>query len=134
MILVRMLARIQPFESIHIISLIIDRHLHLAPISGEISMKYCGQSRNMNCDSEISDSLTLHSRIYLQVSTYMHPLYSKDRDWKNWKKSKNATTRKILRASTINIKYKSCFKRRIKSNLCKNTFVKWISILHGNNA
>lgn len=77
---------IQRSKSIRIISLTIGRHFHLASIPREISMKYCAQSRNMNCDRGISDSLALCSRICPWISTYMHPLYLKDRDWKVWKK------------------------------------------------
>lgn len=82
-------------EHIRIISLTIGRHLHHSPIPGEISMKYCAQSRNVNCDRGISDSLALCSRICPWISTYMHPLYLKDRDWKMCKKSNNILERKI---------------------------------------
>lgn len=79
----------------------------------------------MNCDSEISDSLTLHSRIYLQVSTYMHPLYSKDRDWKKRKEIKKCYNEKdSARASATNIKYKSYFKRIILNTI----YVKILSL------
>lgn len=96
---------IQCSKSIRIISLTIGRHFHLSPIPREISMKYCAQSRNMNCDRGISDSLALCSRICPWISAYMRPLYLKDRDWKIWKKSNNIFERKMLREHHRDVRY-----------------------------